>query len=134
MYRGPLAWLYEGVRELGMVLSPANNRLRVVRVVCSRPRVLSLLLLLSGGVVGSSVSFWALGIWELNCTMGGCESKILSRAFRFMLATLASVASGRDELEGDELPAWIGAAFEARSTGLSDTIWGEKRLTWGAPA
>jgi len=116
-----------------MVPSPANSRLRVVRVVYSRPRVFSLLLLLSGGVVGSSASFCALGICELNWAMGGgCASKTLRRALRFMLATLARVASGREELDGEALlPAWTGVTLGTRSTGLSDRIWGEKRLTRG---
>jgi hypothetical protein len=87
-----------------MVSFPANRRLRVVRVVYSRPRE-SLVGLLSGGVVGSSVAFCALGIWVLNCTMGGGSSVTLLLWERFMLAMLASVASGREELDDEELPA-----------------------------
>lgn len=87
-----------------MVSLLANRRLRVVRVVYSRPRE-SVEGLLSGGVVGSSVAFWALGIWVLNCTTGGGSSVSLVLWERFMLAMLASVASGREDLEDEVLRA-----------------------------
>lgn len=83
-----------------MASLPANRRLRVVRVVYSRPRE-SAVGLLSGGVVGSSVAFCALGIWELNWAMGGGSSVALVLWERFMLAMLASVASGREEVEDE---------------------------------
>jgi hypothetical protein len=96
---------------MGMVSFPANRRLRVVRVVYSRPRE-SMAGLLSGGVVGSSVAFWALGICVLNCTMGGGSSATLLLWERFMLAMLASVASGREDVDGEVLSAWaVGASL-----------------------
>ena len=81
-----------------MVSFPANNRLRVVRVVYSRPRV-SLADLLSGGVVGSSAAFWALGIWSLNCTMGDGSWWVLILWLRFMLVKCARACSGLAAME-----------------------------------
>ena len=91
-----------------MVSFPAKRRLRVVRVVYSRPRRESLAGLLSGGVVGSSWAFWALGIWVLNCTMGGGSSCTLILWLRFMLGRAAKVASGCGGSSDGEVDAWAG--------------------------
>lgn len=120
-----------------MVASPAKRRLRVVRVAYSRAIPVSRENLFSMGVVGSSTSFWALGISVLSCTMGVWErsSATVNRAVRFvMLAELASTDSGREELEGDKDAAWARVVSPARLADAEEATAGvpeEKRLTRG---
>lgn len=84
-----------------MVVSPEKSRLRVVRVLYSSRNV-SPDSLLSTGVVGSSTSFCALGIWLWSCTIGGWwrVSEVVNRVVRLvMVGEFGSTERGRDELE-----------------------------------